>query len=743
MRLKFFNSMLLLAAILLINISSACASIIEDKVIFVGSATYPPFQWIDKEGEEKGFIIDLQEILAEAGGLSAEHRLMDWNKALGAVLAGEADVIPMLESEARGELFDFSEPFYYLAHGIFSRRSESYNAIEELKGETVAVVAGSFASSRLENDAYNIKVLKVNTERECLEAVHDYVANACIEVVVTSRHMASELDVEQTSAPFWPQPYVFAVREGDGELIEWLNQQMARVHAEGQYHEIYRKWLPELEWHEHSVYDWIGHLLLILIPLSIAGLAGYTAAWYLKRKVALRTKQLTDELKVREKLEKMLRKKADFDELTGLPSRSSFIEKLGVIVKENEEASPTVMLARLLNLEQLISLFGYHYGYEKVIKGFADHLVSVGFPLVSHFGSGVFAIYRDKEMSHEEIVDFMDHTFEIENLMISAQVSIGISEGRAETEHKSLSESEELVRRATTAYSSAIRSGQPWKIYSLDVEPNSDDLMLVEDFKRNGTKDMFLLFQPKLDLRTGKVHEAEALVRWKHPSLGMVPPGHFVSLLEETGLVTKLTSWVLEEAILEVERFRGVIPSFSVSVNVSARDLQDEDFLVDLICGKSSQWFPGGVCLEITETGVIEDYEHVQEVLNVLHDSGIRSSVDDFGIGYASLSYLSRFSVDEVKLDRSFINNMLVSNKNRLIVASTISLAHDLGLKVTAEGVEDLATLQALAEMGCDTAQGYVISRPITPQELYPMLERAHFVEHLKVSESVRAGLER
>ncbi|NIC04343.1 EAL domain-containing protein [Billgrantia bachuensis] len=701
------------------------------KVVFVGSATYRPFQWVPQDGQAKGFVIDLQDSLAQQGNRVAEHRLMAWEEAIESVRLGQADVIPLLASEGRKEDFDFTEPFYYLSHGIFSLNNKSYRTLNELVGGRVAVVRGSYAATRLEEEQHDFILVEVETERDCLVAVNEQEADACVEVVNTSRRHAAETQVEQTSAPFWPQPYVFGVRKGNDEMLSWLNTNLALIQAEGTYHDIYHEWIPELEWHKHRMSDWLRYFYWLLLPLSFATLLGFSLSWYLKRLVRFRTRRLYEELTAKRELEKELRYKADYDEVTGLPSRAAFIDNLGRLLEERSELAPTVILLRLLNLEQLTSLFGYHFGHELLLQEFSSRLESLGFAQISHFGSGVFAIVRKHEMSHEDIVVFVSESLEIGKLNISANVVMGISEGRAEVGHKSQSEAEELVRRAMTAYSAATKASEAWRVYTGGLEPDPNDLILVEDFRRFGTRDMYLLYQPKLDLTSGYIKEAEALVRWQHPTLGFVPPGHFIGLLEETGLIKQLTYWVLKESVAQIERCRSHDPDFSISVNVSARDLAEGYTLVDYILSLKQFWYPQGLCLEITETGVIQDHDHAQKVVSELHEANISCAIDDFGTGYASLSYLSKFSVDEVKLDRSFIANMMESEKDRAIIASTINLAHKMGLRVTAEGVEDEATLQALAKMGCDTAQGYLISRPIPEAELYRFMCRRHFVETL------------
>lgn len=736
----FLTGGLLMQGLLPLIAAGQAESELQDKVVFAGSATYPPFQWLDQEGQAKGFVIDLQESMAQRGGMEIEHRLMEWGNALSTVEAGTADAVALFASEARSQRYDFTEPFYYLSHGIFSHaEGEQFASLEHMEGHRIAVVVGSYAAERLAEGYKGVQLITVNTEQACLVAVQSQEAEACVEAIPTSRRHAIELDIRQTSAPFWPRPYAFGVRKGNTELLDWLNHQLAMIQADGTYYDIYQRWLPELEWQKPSIADSLRLFAWVVMPLFFLALVGLSFSWYLKRQVSYRTRRLSEELGARSQLEEELRYQAEHDSLTGLPNRATFIDSLNRLLREERDRVPTVILLRLANLEQLTSMFGYHFAHELLLQGFSHRMKTLYFAQVSHFGSGVFAILCKHGMPHKDIAELVGESFEIDMIQIDAQVVMGISEGRASGDDKPHSEAEELVRRAMIAYSSAARTGKPWRFYNPQLEPDPSDLILLRDFRLHGTRDMFLLYQPKLDLASGYIQEAEALIRWHHPQLGMVSPEHFIPLLEETGLITRVTYRVIEEAMREIERCRTYDAAFGIGVNISARDLMEGWTLIEFMRGQSPSSHTQGLCLEITETGVISDQDHAQKVIAALHAANIRCAVDDFGTGYASLSYLSRFSVDEVKLDRSFISNMLENERHHAIIAYTITLAHKLGLKVTAEGVEDVATLQALAEMGCDTAQGYVISRPITGSELHRLIGRRHFSKVLRLPDSRRS----
>jgi EAL domain-containing protein (putative c-di-GMP-specific phosphodiesterase class I) len=235
-------------------------------------------------------------------------------------------------------------------------------------------------------------------------------------------------------------------------------------------------------------------------------------------------------------------------------------------------------------------------------------------------------------------------------------------------------------------------------------------------------EEFVLHYQPKVDLRSGLLTGAEALIRWRHPTQGLIPPGRFIPMLEHAGLTHWVTRWVIEEAGAMLQRTGLAAAGFRISVNLSPQDLMEPD-LVDFIVRSLAPPMPAGsLWLEITETGLIHDPVRMRETLAYLHKAGARFSVDDFGTGYASLSYMSEFPVDEVKIDRSFVGDMLGNERHYIIVRSTIALAHELGLPVTAEGVEDKATLDALIGMSCDTGQGFFFSRPLEEESLLEFL---------------------
>jgi EAL domain-containing protein (putative c-di-GMP-specific phosphodiesterase class I) len=278
-----------------------------------------------------------------------------------------------------------------------------------------------------------------------------------------------------------------------------------------------------------------------------------------------------------------------------------------------------------------------------------------------------------------------------------------------------------LLQRADVAMYLAKRDRTGYEIYAASRDHNTRRrLSLLADLRSAlEREELFVVYQPKLDLATNRVTGVEALVRWRHPDLGFVSPAEFIPLAEHTGVIAPLTAYVLEQAIRECRRWRDEDMPLHVAVNISARLLHD-DGIVTLVTELLDRYGvrPDELVLEVTESCIMSDPRRAEAVLNQLHQHGIRLSIDDFGTGYSSLSYLARLPVSEVKIDRSFVTGLDRDPQNRSIVRSIIDLARGLDLSVTAEGVEAVVVQDILRDLGCDRAQGFLIGRPMHPAAL-------------------------
>jgi len=273
-----------------------------------------------------------------------------------------------------------------------------------------------------------------------------------------------------------------------------------------------------------------------------------------------------------------------------------------------------------------------------------------------------------------------------------------------------------LVRCADMAMYTSKRNNQPYQFYKSGLdEPYRKQIHLVSSIKNGLKQDEFeLYYQPKIQLETGNTSGLEALIRWQHPTNGHLSPAEFIPIAEQMGLMKELTEWVIATALKQNQRWSRNGIHTPVAVNVSARSFQDHNFVQSIKNAlEISQTSPENLELEITENTLMSNIDSAIDIIKSLSDLGIRISIDDFGTGYSSLSYLKRLPIDELKIDQSFVKNMDTDKNDAAIVMSVIDLGHNLGFKVVAEGVERKEPMQMLRDLGCDTAQGYHISRPM------------------------------
>ena len=317
----------------------------------------------------------------------------------------------------------------------------------------------------------------------------------------------------------------------------------------------------------------------------------------------------------------------------------------------------------------------------------------------------------------ERVGDSLDRPFVLESVTAKITASIGIALAPDHAQDRP-----ELVRCADAAMYRAKQDGVAHAQYDHRLDTGTSMLQLADELRDAlGRDDLLLHYQPQIDLHAGQIKTVEALVRWQHPEQGLIPPLRFLPLAEQAGLMSQVTHWVLVHALRQCSLWHAAGRPLRISVNISASDLADPGF-PDMVAAllAHERLNPSALMLEITETSIIKDFDHVQQAARRLSALGIAVSVDDFGAGFTSLAYLSDLALRELKLDRRFITPLASGHigRNSELVRATIALGHALGLEVVAEGVEDDATLMLLRDLGCDVAQGYAIGRPDRPEEL-------------------------
>ena len=701
---------------------------------FVGSENYPPLQWQHPEQGAQGFIVDLEQALVANTGILAEQHLMQWEDALAAVQQGDADVVALIPSAARASTFDFSEPFYYVAHAIFSGASTgaeiaSYGSFAQLEGKRVAVAAGAYAEQQLRDANYSFTLVRAEDELHCLQLVVKQRADACVEVTTTSKHLIAnhQLPLQQTSPPFWPLAYSFGVKKGNQQMLTFINQQLGVLQIDGRYREIYQRWQPQLEWQPRTFTDNLKAVAWLLGALLLLAGAGWAWSYSLKSQVRFKTLRIQKELNARRKLNLKLQYHAEHDIVTGLYNRLAFSKKVQQRLHQESPAAFAVVVIKIANLESITTVFSYPVANDLLIE-FSERLRKQGFIFAAHFGVGLFAAVAEAELTNERLVELAMQPLQFKSLDFEPVLAFGITRYPSNFTQSLAAQmlvkpptADELLRQALTAVSIARKAGHTWLEYQPEIEPNADDLRLLKEFHEHGMRDFYLVYQPKLDLSSEQITGVEVLLRWNHPTLGLIAPTKFIPLFEESGLIKQVTRWVIRQTVASMQRHQLCQRGLHVSVNVSTRDLTEAGFVGFV---KQAVQDIDAHCLqfEITETGLIDDSERALEVLTQLSELGIKCAVDDFGTGNSSISYLSKFPVAELKLDRSYVSDINNNDRNLKIVKSSIDLAHALGLKVTAEGVEDFAAITLLKQLGCEKAQGYVIARPLAEHDFIALV---------------------
>jgi diguanylate cyclase (GGDEF)-like protein len=429
------------------------------------------------------------------------------------------------------------------------------------------------------------------------------------------------------------------------------------------------------------------------------------------------------------------------DTLTGLPNRDLLADRLEHAIASTARTGEMVglLLIDLDRFKEVNDTLGHGKGDELLVH-VANQLRGAvrGGDTVCRLGGDEFAVLltgvsdtKELELASTRIANELVEPFAIDGVEIAVQASIGAAAYPLHAEH-----STDLLQRADIAMYAAKAAGWPSAIYSADIDSHSPSrLALAADLRRAATADtsqLIVHFQPVADPRTGSVEAMEALVRWQHPTRGVLPPMEFIPLAEQTGLVREITRHVLDVAISQVHAWAGDGLELSVCVNLSARDLRDDSIVDDIRAALGRHEVAAHLLeVEVTETAVLANPDAAVTIINKLRDLGVRIALDDFGTGYSSLTYLKRLSPDRLKIDRSFVDAMTHQTTDSEIVRSVIALAHSLHIGVTAEGVETSEHWQLLEDLACDLVQGYYLARPLPADDATAWLKLHDLSRHV------------
>jgi len=425
--------------------------------------------------------------------------------------------------------------------------------------------------------------------------------------------------------------------------------------------------------------------------------------------------------------QEQLEYQAQHDMLTGLPNRTLLNQrtKEAVSVAEQNNGRLALMLLDLDRFKAVNDTLGHHVG-DDLLREISKRLSDIVGPsdTIARLGGDEFAVLmpqieRLEDVQHlaEKLAQVFTDRFPLpDGLLLDVGCSIGIA---LYPDHSD--DSARLMQCADVAMYAAKETSSDIVTYDAKKDYNSMRLLTLSGELRTSMQENMLAmeFQPKLDLNLRKITALEALCRWSHPILGNVKPFEFIAHAEQTGMIADLTSWSFNQTLLEMAKMREIGYDMQVAINLSGCMLHDQkitDLMRDLL---KEHGVPGDrVIIEITESAFVIDPETAKKNANALQDLGLTLSIDDYGTGYSSLAYLQQLPLNELKIDRSFVHGMIHDNSSAVIVRSTIDLAHNLGLKIVAEGVENDEQIEFLAKLKCDMIQGYAIAAEMNTDDL-------------------------
>jgi diguanylate cyclase (GGDEF)-like protein len=464
------------------------------------------------------------------------------------------------------------------------------------------------------------------------------------------------------------------------------------------------------------------------IALGVGLAVFYLVLFRLIASASKRLRRQTEELRTSAERD---RHQATHDALTGLPNRELLRDRLerALAAAGRSAGECALILIDLDRFKEINDTLGHSYG-DRLLCQVGPRMRSVlrDEDTVARLGGDEFAVLLPRvagvceaQTVAERLREALHQPFDVDDVVLDVEASVGIA---LSPWHGT--EAEDLLRNADIAmYAAKALKGEAVVFEPEEHATAPNRLTVLGDLRRalEGADELFLHFQPKYTLDTERIEGAEALLRWQHPSRGLVPPNDFIPVAEGTGLIMRLTERVLGISLAQQRRWLDAGHALPVAVNLSTRCLLDAG-LPDLVQRLLTEHrVPAALLrLEVTESAVMGDAARCMEVLQRLRDLGVRLSIDDFGTGYSSMAYLRRLPVDELKIDRSFVLGICSSQQDAVLVRTAIDLGHNLGLTVVAEGVEGEEHVDALRALGCDVAQGFHYARPMPAAQLSQLL---------------------
>jgi len=703
-----------------------------NRTVVVGLYENAPKIHTDANGRPAGLFVELLGEIARKEGWSLRYVPCIWADCLRKLQAGDLDLMPDVAISAeRLQRFDFHQVSVASSWSqVYARPNLVLHALPDLAGMRVAILQGGIQQDFFAQLAAGANVpyepVPVSTLDDGYQAVVDGRADAVVTNSFFAARNAGRYRLKETPIVFLPTNLYFATPKGrNADLRERIDTHLIRWRYESgsiYFDALHRAMAPAPE---------------LLVPhwvqWSLAALGG--GLFLLAALTLLLRRQVEQRTAMARASEERYRALVHRDQLTGLANRVLFAEMLdhAILHAERRRGEFALLHLDLDNFATINESLGHQLG-DRLLREVGRRLQGL-LPepdSIARTSGDEFHIIIERDgdapvdLLAQRLIDALAEPFPLDGHNIYAGAAIGIALYPADgTSAETLqSNAEAALHQAKSLGRGALRFFSP-EMSSRARQRLTLDAELRRALERN---ELCLHYQPQVDLTSGEIVGLEALVRWQHPERGLVPPGEFIPLAEESGLVMPLGDWVLRQACLQIKEWSaaGLSPRHT-AVNISAVQLSRGHLVESVKAALAETGIAAGQLeLEITESFVMVDRAHSFKSLADLKALGVHLSIDDFGTGYSSLSYLQQLEVDKLKVDISFIRDMTTNSGNASIVRAVIALGHSLGLEVVAEGVEGIEQARHLRSLQCDAMQGYLISRPMSA------IEMTHFLASFK-----------
>jgi len=693
-------------------------------ILVVGSEQdYPPFSTGMTDETAGGFTIDLWKAVAAEVGLKYSIHVRPFRQILKEFKEGKVDVLINLARSRERSLFaDFTVPHVIVHGAIFVRKGETgIRSENDLAGKSLIVLNADLAHDYAVSKGWGKQLILVDTSAEGMRLLASGKQNAMLLSKLAGLQTLQALKLTNVEPlkikAGFSQKFAFAVPKGQSELLALINEGLALTKANGRYNELYDKWFGVYEHKEDGLSDLLGYLL----PLTGTFL---TITGYLYYRRQLLFTDITQMKEHQEQLEQF----AHYDALTALPNRVLLADRLqqAMIRNMRNDKSLAVVFLDLDGFKQVNDKHGHNLGDQLLVA--LTHRMKEALregDTLARFGGDEFvAVLVDLERPQDcepvlsRLLEATSAPVTIDDMVLQVSASLGVTVYPQDN-----ADAEQLMRHADQAMYQAKQTGKNcYHLFDVDhdvaVKTRHESLEHIRHALERS--EFVLYYQPKVNMRTGEVIGAEALVRWQHPERGLLAPAVFLPIIENHSIIVELGEWVIDSALAQIAEWNIAGLDVEVSVNIGARQLLYGNFesrLAELLAGHPGVR-PKNLVLEILETSALQDITQVSRFMHACRDMGICFALDDFGTGYSSLTYLKHLPADIVKIDQSFVRDMIDYPDDRTIVQGVIELAKAFRRSVIAEGVETIMHGEVLLSLGCDQAQGYAIAHPMPAAEI-------------------------